>query len=222
MSGDFDFEPVRGLPGHLPKGETLLWQGAPDLRSFTLRAFHMRKIAVYFALLVVWRMGIALGDGATLASAATSALPLLGLGTAALAILMGIAVLVCRTSVYSITSRRVVMRIGVALPIHFNLPFKVIGSASVKLYADGTGTIPLALTGANRLAYLVLWPHVRPWRVGRAEPALRFVPEAARVAQILGQAAAAASPDTVQAPVFSPYPNAAPDTSPWPMAPAAV
>ena len=220
MSGDFDFEPVRGLPGHLPKGETLLWQGAPDLRAFALRAFHIRKIAVYFGLLVAWRMGIGLADGATLPAAAASALPLLGLGTAALAILMGIAVLVCRTSVYSITSRRVVMRIGVALPIHFNLPFKVIDSASVKLYADGTGTIPLVLNGSNRLAYLVLWPHVRPWRLARAEPALRFVPEAARVAQILGQAAAAASPERVQAATLQHDP--APHPSRWPMAPAAV
>ena len=26
---DFDFEPVRGLPQVLPKGERMLWQGAP-------------------------------------------------------------------------------------------------------------------------------------------------------------------------------------------------
>jgi hypothetical protein len=223
MSGDFDFEPVRGLPGYLPAGETLLWQGAPDLRSTALRVFHIRKIAIYFALLAAWRLGQALAEGETLPRAAYGTLPLLGLGTAALAILSVLVWLVCRTTVYSITSRRVVMRIGVALPIHFNLPFMVIDKAALKLYGDATGNISLKLTDENRLAYLVLWPHARPWRLARSEPMLRFVPEAAKVAQILGQAVAAAMPDKVQTSV--PAQRQVPvggETASWPLAPASV
>ena len=41
---DFDFEPVRGLPQLLPKGERMLWQGAPrwqDLARSMLRCLGM-------------------------------------------------------------------------------------------------------------------------------------------------------------------------------------
>ena len=33
---EYDHEPVRGLPGVLPSGEALLWQGAPEWRSLVL------------------------------------------------------------------------------------------------------------------------------------------------------------------------------------------
>ncbi|MCW6507309.1 photosynthetic complex putative assembly protein PuhB [Lichenifustis flavocetrariae] len=222
MSGDLDFEPIRGLPARLPPGETLLWQGEPDLRAMALRVFHVRKVAIYFGLLVAYRLASALHDGASLFGAAKAALPLTGLGVAAVLILAGLAALVCRTTVYSITSRRVVMRIGVALPITFNLPFKTLASASLKLQGKGVGTIPLVLTDSNRLAYLVMWPHARPWRTARTEPALRFVPDAAKVAQILAEAVSAALPETVNVtnPVVS-QAQAGKQPS-WPMAPAAA
>lgn len=221
MSGDFDFEPVRGLPGDLPAGETLLWQGGPDLKALGLRVFHVRKVAIYFGLLAAWRFAIVSGNGASLASAASAASLLIGLGVAAVAILGTIAVLVCRTTVYSITSRRVVMRIGVALPITFNLPFAVLGSAAVKLNPDGTGSIPLSLTGRNRLSYLVIWPHARPWRIARAEPTLRLIPDAATVAELLSKAAAAALPDSIeQAVIPVTQPAQAGDKKARPLTPA--
>ena len=30
MITEYDDEPIRGLPGELPQGETLLWQGSPE------------------------------------------------------------------------------------------------------------------------------------------------------------------------------------------------
>ena len=197
MSRADEFTPVRGLPGSLPAGERLLWQGAPQLRAMALRVFHVRKVAIYFGLLVLYRLAAALHDGTPLRETVRPTLILVALALAACAILAGIAWLVCRTTVYSITSRRVVMHIGVALPITFNLPFAVLGAASVKLNRDGTGTIPLVLTEGNRLSYAVLWPHVRPWRNAKAEPSLRLVPDAARVARLLADAVTAALPDRV-------------------------
>ena len=94
---------------------------------------------------------------------------------------------------YTITNRRVVMRIGVVLEITFNFPFRVIESAGLRAYPDGTGDIPLTLTGDDKVAYLHLWPHARPWRAARPEPMLRSVPDAARVADILSRALAAHS-----------------------------
>ena len=37
-----------GLPGPLPKGERLLWQGRPALVSLARRAFHVDLVALYF------------------------------------------------------------------------------------------------------------------------------------------------------------------------------
>jgi hypothetical protein len=193
----FDVPPLRGLPGALPSGERLLWQGAPQLRAMALRVFHVRKVAIYFALLVFYRVIAALHDGTPLRELARPTLVLAALAGVACAILFGIAWLVCRTTVYSITSRRVILHIGVALPITFNLPFAVLGAAAVKLHRDGTGTIPLELTEGNRLSYVVLWPHARPWRNAKAEPSLRLIPDAARVARLLADAVAAAMPDRV-------------------------
>lgn len=217
---DYDFEPIRGLPAHLPPGETLLWQGAPQFRAMALRVFHVRKVAIYFAVLALYRVASALHDGVPLREAGKTVLILAGLAVAAALLLAGMAYLVCRTTVYSITSRRVVMRIGVALPITFNLPFAVLGAAAVKLHQDGTGTIPLALTDGNRLSYVVLWPHVRPWRNAKAEPALRLIPDAARVARLLSEAVASAMPDRVKVAAPVAVPVAQPAS--WPLAPAAV
>ena len=96
-----------------------------------------------------------------------------------------------RTTVYTITNRRVVMRIGIALPVTFNLPYTQIDGAALRPYEDGTGDIPLQLRDGTRLAYFVLWPHARPWRFSRPEPMLRAVPNAAATAQLLSEALAA-------------------------------
>lgn len=223
MSGDLDFEPVRGLPGDLPAGETLLWQGAPDFRVMAVRGFHVRKVGLYFALLALWRLEIVVRAGMAPLDAARSVGILVGLGLAAMAILGTMAYLVCRTTVYSITSRRVVMRIGVALPITFNIPFMVIGAGALKGFERGTGSIPLSLTGKNRLSYLVIWPHARPWRFARAEPTIRFVPDAARVAAILSQAVCACLPETMQPATVEPVVAVPGQSTAWPpLAPAAA
>jgi hypothetical protein len=112
-----------------------------------------------------------------------------GLGLLAL-----LAWLCSRTSVYTITNRRIVLRIGVALPTAINIPFGVIGSAGLRVHPGGAGDIPLALTGAGRMAYSNLWPHVRPWHLGNPEPMLRGIPQAGHVAMLLGQALSEALP----------------------------
>lgn len=214
MSGEYDFEPVRGLPAHLPAGERLLWQGAPDWRSFACRVFHVRKIALYFAALAVWRGGAAIYEGESLAVAASSALWLAVLGLAALAILGLIAWAIGRTTVYSITSKRLIFRFGIALPMTINIPFKRIDSAALRAHSDGTGDLPLALNQEDRVAYLVMWPHARPWRLARPQPMLRCVPEAAAVSEILGRALATAAKQP------QPRPAGSAQTAEWPGAEA--
>ena len=51
MSGDFLPEgTLRGLPGPLPAGERLLWQGAPTIAGLLVRVFHARLVIAWFGL----------------------------------------------------------------------------------------------------------------------------------------------------------------------------
>ncbi|MFX7853989.1 photosynthetic complex putative assembly protein PuhB, partial [Acinetobacter baumannii] len=84
------------------------------------------------------------------------------------ALLSTIAWLMARTTVYTITNKRVVMRVGVVLSITFNLPFAQIGSAGLRRRGRG-GDIVLSLCGTDNIAYAHLWPHARPWRVRRTQ-----------------------------------------------------
>lgn len=187
--GEYEIEPVRGLPEMLPKGEEVLWQGSPDWQSLARRAFHTRVLAIYFALLVTWRLAIAWSESETLAQALPSIAMLVGLAALALGVLTLLAWLNARTTVYTITNRRVVMRFGVALTMAVNLPFEAIQSAGLRSHADGTGDIPLNVDDADRVGYLLMWPHVRPWKFGSAcEPMLRSVPEVQEVSRIFAGA----------------------------------
>lgn len=183
---DFAFEPVRGLPAPLPEGEHILWQGAPDWRALAREALLTRWIAGWFVLLALWR-GLAAGEGVM--GMLGAGVPLLLLGAAAVLILWGVAWAMARAAVYTLTNRRVVMRIGAALQVTFNLPFKQIETASLDLRKGGTGTIALRLTEGSKIAYLVAWPHVRPWHMARTEPALRCIPDAGRVAALIAETA---------------------------------
>jgi hypothetical protein len=49
---EHEWEVAPGLPSALPPGERVVWQGPPDWRSLAVHAFHVRKIAVYFALML--------------------------------------------------------------------------------------------------------------------------------------------------------------------------
>jgi hypothetical protein len=57
------------------------------------------------------------------------------------------------------------MRIGIVLTVTFNLPLKRIQAAGLQPVADGTGDLPLTLGPRDRIAWLHLWPHVRPWKL---------------------------------------------------------
>jgi hypothetical protein len=193
IDDEFGFEPIHGLPDKLPAGERILWQGAPDWRVLAIRAFHARKVAIYGAVLLAWYAVSAVVDGASIGAAAIGTLTFAPLALAAVAILAGLAWLFARSTVYTITNRRVVMRIGVALPITFNLPFARIAGAGLKVFGRGVGDLPLQLAEDDKIAWFLLWPHARPWRLSRPEPMLRAIPDAAKVAEILAAAMTAAA-----------------------------
>jgi hypothetical protein len=188
---DFDFEPVRGLPATLPAGEKLLWQGEPDWKSLAIHAYHVRKVGLYFLLLMAWRVWVGVSEGHAPSAIALSCLILLGLGLAAAGVLSLLAYLAARATVYSITSRRVLLRHGVAVPMTLNLPFAQIDNAALKRLPKGLGDLSLAVPRDQRVGYIITWPHVRPSHLGRPQPSLRSVADADTVAAILSAALAA-------------------------------
>jgi hypothetical protein len=187
---EHDFEPIRGLPGVLPEGETILWQGAPNPIALAQQAFHIRAVAAYFAVMLVWRTGSAMMGGEAPLSALTSAAAMAPIALLAVGILGFLAWLNSRSTVYTITNRRVVLRFGAAIPKAINIPFGIIESAALKPEANGCGDLALTLKAPNKIAFLHLWPHVRPWRMSAPHPTLRATPNAREVATILASAIA--------------------------------
>lgn len=190
-------EPVPGLPERLPEGETLLWQGRPHWWGLARGALHVRGIAAYFVLLALWRGASITSDGGSGLEAAAGAAVMLLIGALPISFLLAYAWFGARGAVYSITNRRVVMRVGVALPLTINLPFAIVENAGLLLRADGSGDIVMRLLPKQRASWIALWPHLRPWRFTRPEPMLRALPDAQAAAQILGRALAAAAAQPV-------------------------
>lgn len=193
-------EPVRGLPQALPEGEQLLWQASPGTLAFAIHAFHVRFVVGYFVLATSWRL-------ANLETAGASGLEMTrvainsGIGAVAgLGLLFLIAWAMARATVYTVTSRRVVLRYGVAIRKYVNLPFDQIASADMRRYGDGKGDIVLSLASVGGLGYMRLWPHVRPLRFSRPQPMLRSLADVEAAARTLSSAITAHAPSRITAP----------------------
>jgi hypothetical protein len=212
---EHELEPQFGLPEPLPGSERILWQGAPDWRGLALRAFHVRKLALYFGLILAVRGMFLMADGASAGDAAIDLLWLAPVPMFALAMLASLAWLTSRTTVYTLTDKRLVLRIGIVLTLTFNLPLRTLRNADLRLDANGSGDIAVQLPDADHIAYLNLWPHARPWLLKHPQPMLRSVPDAAAVARMMVEAwsaqtgvaatgSAAAAPSPAAAPRRAP------------------
>jgi hypothetical protein len=208
---EHELEPQYGLPERLPAGEKLLWQGSPDFAGVALRIFHLRKVAIYFAALLLLRAGLAVNDGASWLDGLVALAWPMALAITALACLLALAWMTAKTAVYTLTDKRLVLRIGIVLTLTFNIPLRTIKAAALRQGTGLNGDIVVQLTGPDHIAFLHLWPHARPWHLARPEPMLRAVLDAPKVAALLTQAwgaanaqhtpAAAATSPTVLAPI---------------------
>ena len=97
---------------------------------------------------------------------------------------------------YTITDKRVVMRIGIVLSVTFNIPFSRIQAAGLRSRGADIGDIVLLLTSTDQIAYAHLWPHARPWHLKRTQPMLRDLANARQVSQLLAQALATSAGQT--------------------------
>ncbi len=217
MSSEIQVEPIPGLPGNLPPGETIVWQGHPSWKVLAERTFLVKWLAIYFLVFSLSRGVVALQQGQGLAAALLSSVILLPLGGVCVGLVALLAWLNARSTVYTITTRRIVMRFGVAFPTAFNFPFRRLAAAHVKPAKNGFGDIALELSGPDRIAWLHLWPHARPWELKRAQPMLASIPEVHQVAKLLADSVAAWSVQS-QAAVSIAAPAVAEPSAPEPAA----
>jgi Bacterial PH domain len=177
-----------GLPDHLPEGERLLWQGRPDWKRLALNAFHVRKVAFYFLLIIVVQAAARIWNQQGISEAMRLTPYLILMAVVACGILLILAYANAKTTLYTLTNRRLLMKVGIALPAYINIPLHHIDSASYADTGKGCGTIIFRTAGSTRLAYLLLWPHARPWKFKAPQPALRDVPRGEAVAELVAKA----------------------------------
>ena len=182
---EHEIEPVPGLPGRLPDGEYIVWQGQPDLKIVMTRLLRARWIALYFAIAALWSVAVGINSS-------ESAWLLLGRVTfiaVAAAILFGLMFLyarsIAKTTLYTLTNRRVVMRVGIAISASFNLPFKQIAGADFRVGKDGSGDIALTLKAGHGLSGSVFFPHQRGGLWRKLSPQMICLTDAKSVAEKL-------------------------------------
>lgn len=185
---EHELEPEYGLPERLPVAEQIVWQGSPHWAEVFRQVFHARGLVAYFSLVAV--IQILFGYDATqgLAAAMGHASWMVIPATMAIALFGAMAWLVAKTTVYTITTKRVILRIGIVLNVTFNLPFKRIASADIRLRPSGFGDIALQLVPEDKIAFMHLWPHAKPWSLQHPVPMMRCIPAAARVGELLREA----------------------------------
>lgn len=184
----------QGLPAETttPPPETVFWEGRPGWRASAFRVWHVRLVACWFAVLLgdgavqIWR-GVATGPDALLGEAR-----LFLIGGVTIALLTWLARLTARTTSYTITDRRVVMRFGIALRAKLVIPLRAISHVGVRVHSDQTGDLALRLVEGQSVLYPKLWPHARPWHLLRPEPMLRGIADAGTAGTVLSRAITAA------------------------------
>ncbi len=214
---EHEFEPIRGLPELLPAGESIIWRGEPEWRSLARRVFHVRKVAFYFVLLLTYSVGTKLLNGASFATVVDAASWQATLAVVTLGILYYLAWLYARTTVYTLTTERLILRFGVALTMVIHIPWSKITHVDLLKHSDGTGDIAFTVDATKRMSYLLLWPQARPWKFAPVIPSMRCIAEpdsvAAQLAEVLitrsANSNAAGSVETQQPAVHNTPPAAA-------------
>lgn len=211
-----EFEPIRGLPEVPPEGEYILWQGSPTVRSIMHRVMHLGMVTLYFTALFAWAAYAFVGDGLALPQALGAAsIIIVPLGFL-LFLLAFLAWAIAKTSVYTVTNRRIVLRVGVALSKAVNIPFAQIVGAEERTCRDGTVDIAVHMTDEARPHYLFLWPHVKPRNWRQVKPLLRGIRAGDPVRRILVEALMAYNQQDFPTTELAPQQDYEGDTSPKP------
>ena len=182
---EHEWEAAPGLPENLPADERILWQGRPHWAALAVHAFHVRKLAIYFVVMMVWQIANHHADGIDPVETFFDLMRFLTLAVVALCMLGMVAWWSASTTLYTLTNKRLVMRVGIVLSLTFNLPLRRIRAADLRLLPRGHGDIALQLPEGDRIGWFHLWPHQRAWHLRHPQPTLRCVPDGQRVGELL-------------------------------------
>ena len=185
---EHEFEAALGLPEKLPRNEYVIWQGQPDWKQLAVDAFHVRKILVYFTVMVALQLVHLVDSDASVLDIVKQVGTSIFLAAVALGLLIWSAYLSSQATIYTLTNRRIVMRIGIVLSLTFNLPLKKIVSCDFMAFKNQTGNIAIGIASDSPIGWLNLWPHVRAWRINAPQPTLRCVAQAERIGHLIMQA----------------------------------
>jgi len=178
---------IRGVNEALPAGEKVLWEGSPDARALARHLFFVRPITVYLSAMVLWWVAVNVSQAGTTSFWVTLATQLLLSGGVVVSALL-FARAIAKGTTYAITDRRLVLNFGVIFPLTINLPLRYVQAASARQFSDKTGQIAVQLTTKEKLAWIVLFPHVRPSTINNPEPLLRGLTDPVKVGEILREA----------------------------------
>ena len=179
---EYEDEPVEGLPDYLPEGETMVWQGRPTVAAMARRVFFIPHLALYFGLLIAGHSVYRLMEGVSAAQIMGTFVWQAGLAATVLVLLAWLARSYAASVMYTLTSERLVIRSGVALPMMVNIPIEQITAADMRVYRDGTGDIVLTPVADRKLHWVLLWPNVSAWYSRPIRPLLRGLAEPHRAA----------------------------------------
>lgn len=182
---EYSHEPIPGLPGELPEGEQVLWQASPTWDAMAKRVFQVYTAALYFLVLIAGHLIYRIMDGAPLSMLTGTLAWQGGLALTVVGILALMAKLYASSTLYTITSRRLIIRSGLALPMIVNLPLTKVESAGLRRLRDGTGDISFLPAEGTKVFWLMFWPHVRPLHFKRVQPLLRGIEDPDAVARLL-------------------------------------
>ncbi len=217
-----DRNQLHELPAPLPEGERVIWQGRPSLKGLALRSFHVREAGIYVGLLLAWKGWSTWSAGAPAADIAAAIAWVLVLSAGGIGLLFLLAWQFRRASCYTLTNKRILFQFGAALPMSMNIPLTKIANVDLKLRGDGSGDIAIKVIDTKRVPFVMLWPHIRPWRLTSPEPSMVSVPDATSVAATLTEALAAVQASQAEQVVQGPSDDPSIDTLGNPPAPVPV
>ena len=189
------------LPAALPEGEQLLWQGRPSARGLARQNFHVIGVGLYFLALLIWRtLSVAAEPGNGLAEGLSAASVLVMPFLAAEAVLLLLAWGYARSTIYTLTSARLAIRSGLAVPVTTTIAFELVEGAALKRHGKGLGDLCFTVRESERPSWAMLWPSVRPWRWRHPEPSFRCVPNGEAVASKIKAALEKSAPAAAHVP----------------------
>jgi hypothetical protein len=184
-------EPVRarisGVGEPLPAGETLLWEGRPDLSAIAFRVLHLRLLVVYWGVVAAGFVAFGLAGGKGGGALAADLAWLVVVGLLGSGILFLFATAIRRSTTYALTDRRVVIRLGMAFPSVLNLPLHRIDAVDYRPTGARHGEVVLSPAGGEQVGWLYLWPHAQPRAFRNPKPAFRALSGAEEVGRMVAR-----------------------------------